>query len=238
VAKPLSSLPPEVEARLSGWEQLQYRLSHVKAPTLRPTITISRQFGCEGFPLAERLKVLFEAASSEPWAIYDKTLIEKVSDEHGISMTLLQGLGDMSRALEVLGLHPSNHVTHDEAFARVAKYIVQIAEVGNAIIVGRGGAILCTGLRNSYHFRLEGSLDWRIASMAKRLDISPAEAAETVKTNTKLREKFISHCLGADITQAHHYDAVFNNERHSVEEIAQAILAYVRSAWKEKGYFK
>lgn len=238
MAKSLSSLPPEVETRLSGWEQLQYRLSHQKVPKLRPTLTLSRQFGCEAFPLAERLKVLFEEAAGEPWAIYDKTLIEKVADEHNIPMNLLKNLGDMSRALELLGLHPSNHVTHDEAFARVSKYLVQIGEVGNAVIVGRGGAILCAGLRNSYHFRLEASLDWRIASMAKRLDISLAEAAETVKANTKLREKFISHCLGVDITEVRHYDAVFNNERHGVEEIAQAIFGYVRSAWKEKGYFK
>jgi len=238
VSKALSSLPPAVENRLAGWEQLQYRLSLTPEPRLRPCITISRQFGCEGFPLAERLKGLFEQVSKEPWAIYDKSLIEKVADEQGISLNLLNRLGDMSRALESLGLHPAGHVTHDEAFAKISKHLVKIAGVGNAIIVGRGGATLCAGMRNCYHFRLQAGVEWRIESIMKRLEVSRLEAEETVKTGSKLREKFVSQCLGEDITQLKHYDAVFNNERHSVEEIAQAILAYVRSAWPEKGYFK
>lgn len=238
MSKALSSLPPEVEHRLSGWEQLQYRLSLTQEPRLRPSLTISRQFGCEGFPLAERLKTLFEKASGEPWNIYDKTLIERVSEEQGISMNLLQRLGDMSRALEALGLHPSGHVTHDEAFAKVAKHLLKIARVGNAVIVGRGGASLCAGLKNCYHFRLEAGEAWRVASLMKRLEVSRSEAEETVKAGSKLRERFVSQCLGEDITQHRHYDAIFNNERHSVEEIAQAILSYVRSGWAEKGYFK
>jgi len=238
VSKALSSLPPAVENRLAGWEQLQYRLTLTPEVRLRPSITISRQFGCEGFPLAERLKDLFEKASGEPWNIYDKSLIEKVSEEQGISLNLLKRLGDMSRALESLGLHPSGHVTHDEAFAKVAKHLVKIARVGNAVIVGRGGATLCAGLKNCYHFRLEASEEWRVGSIMKRLETSRAEAEEAVKAGSRLREKFVSQCLGEDITQHKHYDAIFNNERHSVEEVAQAILAYVRSAWQEKGYFK
>ena len=42
----------------------------------------------------------------------------------------------------------------------------------------------------------------------------------------KLREKFISQSLGEDITALKHYDAVFNNEHHSVRETAAAILAH------------
>jgi len=238
VSKALSSLPPEVEHRLAGWEQLQYRLAHAQGVKLRPSLTISRQFGCEGFPLAEHLKALFEQASGEPWNIYDKSLIEKVSEEQGISIHLLQRLGDMSRSLEALGLHPSGHVTHDEAFAKVAKRIVEIAGVGNAVIVGRGGAALCANLKNCFHFRLEASFRWRVGSMMKRLEMTETEAEEMVKTGSRLREKFVSQCLGMDITQVSHYDAVFNNERYTTSDIAQAILAYVRSAWPEKGYFK
>jgi hypothetical protein len=59
-----------------------------------------------------------------------------------------------------------------------------------------------------------------------------------VKTNSKLREKFISQSLGEDITALKHYDAVFNNEHHSVRETAAAILAYVKTGWQGKGYFK
>ena len=238
MSRPLSSLPPSIEHRLSGWIRIQERLSQHEEPRIRPTITLSRQFGCEGFPLAERLKILMEESSAEPWNIYDKTLLEKVALEEGISMDLLKKLGDITRRLEALGLNAPGHVTHDAAFEKVAKYLLEIAKVGNAVIVGRGGAILCHELKNSFHFRLEASFEWRVQSIMKRLELPQKEAEETVKTNSKLRDKFISQCLGANVGDLQHYDAVFNNERHSVEAMAQAITAYVKQAWEDKTYFK
>jgi hypothetical protein len=65
-----------------------------------------------------------------------------------------------------------------------------------------------------------------------------AEAEELVRTQSKLREKFISECLHADITSSHWYDAVFNNERQQVETIAQACLRLVVCGWPEKDVFK
>lgn len=237
MSKPISSLAPSVEQRLSAWENIQYRLGQPPARRIRPTLTISRQFGCEGFPLAERMKELMEAASGEPWNIYDKTLIEKVSEDEGISLRLLKNLGDMSRAIESLGLYSSAHVTHDEAFAKVAKCLVEIAQVGNAILVGRGGAILCKGMANCFHVRLVAGLEWRTDSIARRLALSPKEAGAMVRENSKLREKFISERLDADVTDPAHYDAIFNNERHDVEAIARAVLAYMKSAWSDPVYF-
>ncbi len=238
MARSLSSLSPSIERRLAGWEQIQYRLAHAPEPKIRPTLTLSRQFGCEGFPLAEHLKALFEEATGESWNIYDKSLIEKVAQDEDISLQLLKNLGDMSHMLEALGLHPSTHITHDAAFEKVAKAIVQIAALGNAVIVGRGSSILCRDLRNCFHFRLEASFDWRVASIMKRLDVERKEAEEMVKTNTKLREKFVSQCLGETVSDLKHYHAIFNNERQTIREIGAAILAYVRQGWTEKGTFK
>jgi cytidylate kinase len=238
VARSYSSLPPGVEQRLAGWTRIQEGLAKQPEPRIRPTITISRAFGCDGFPLAERLKGLMDHASSELWNIYDKSLIEKVAEDERISLTLLQNLGDMSRAIEAYGLLPKHYITHDEAFNKVAKYITQIAGVGNAIIVGRGGAILCQGMKNCFHFRLEASFEWRVASMAKRLDISVHESEKLVKSNSKAREQFLRECLGAKDGDIANYDAIFNNEHHSVDDIAAAILAYVKQAWEDKRYFK
>lgn len=238
MSKPYSSLSPSIEQRLAGWEQIQYRFAHAHKPKIRPTITISRQFGCEGFPLAEYLRGLLEDASGEPWNIYDKALIEKVAHDEDISLRLLKNLGDMSHTLEALGLYSSTHMTHDEAFDKVAKAILQIAAMGNAVIIGRGSPILCKSMKNCFHFRLAASLEWRVASIMKRLDMPREEAEDLVKTNTRLREKFISQCLGEDITDLTHYCAVFNNGAHSIHEIGAAILAYVRSGWLGEGYFK
>lgn len=238
MTKPLSSLAPDIERRLAGWVKIQER--NVLPAELRicPTITLSRQFGCEGFLVAERLKALIEEASGEPWNIFDKSLIELVAKEEDIPISLLRRLGDMSRAVDAFGLHSAEHVTHDMAFDKVGRYLVQIARLGNAIIVGRGSAILCKSLKNCFHFRLIGGHDWRVATFAKRVGLSREEAEVQVKECENQRERFVTQCLGEDVTDPRFYDAVFNNERRSVDEISQAILACVRHAWEDKKYFK
>lgn len=237
VSTPNAPLPPSVEQRLSAWVNLQERFARAPAPRIRPTITLSRQYGCEGFPLALRLQELFQEATCEPWNIYDKALVERVSREEHIPLQLLRHLGDLSRRLESLGLDGAGHVTHDEAFAKVASLLVQIAGVGNAVVVGRGGAVLCKGLRNCFHFRLVAPVDDRVASLVRRLGLPVGEATRRVKEESKGREEFIKTCLHANVADPVHYDAIFNSARHDLEDIAQAILAYVQSVWEDPTTF-
>lgn len=231
-------LPPSVEQRLSAWVSLQERFARTPVPRIRPTITLSRQYGCEGFPLAHRLQELFQAATDEPWNLYDKSLIDRVSREEHIPIQLLRNLGDLSRRLEVLGLDGVGHVTHDQAFSKVAELLVQIAGVGNAVIVGRGGALLCKGMRNCFHFRLVAPFETRVASLVRRLELPLEEATRRVKVESKARDEFIKSCLKADVADPLHYDATFNGGRHDLEDIAQAILAYVIHAWEDPTTFQ
>ena len=238
MAKLLSSAAPDIEQRLAGWMKIQERHVSPAGIKLRPAITLSRQFGCQGFPLAERLKTLFEDASGEPWNIFDKSLIEMVAKQEGISLSLLQRLGDMSRVIETFGLHSPRLVTHDLAFDKVARYVVQIAKLGNAIMVGRGAAILCKGFPNCYHFRLIGSHEWRVSNYAHQAGLSREEAEAEVAVNGERRDKFVSHCLGQNLADPQFYDAIFNNDRRGIEEISHAILAFVRNAWEDRKYFQ
>lgn len=237
MAKPFESLIPSIEHRESAWLRMRERVSRTQQGPLHPTITLSRQYGCEAYPLALRLKDLLEASTGQHWTVFDKALVEKVASDEKLSRELLSRLGDESHAVDVLRTH-FGYLTHNDAYTTLVKHLVQIAMVGCAIIVGRGGAVVCQDLKNCFHFRLVGSLDFRIATIARRLEISLAEAEELVRTQSKLREKFISGCLHADITSAHWYDAIFNNERQNVDTIAQACLHLMSNGWPDHAYFR
>jgi cytidylate kinase len=222
------SLPATVEERITGWiriQEAQRRQARPKPPA--PTITLSRQFGCEGFPLCLSLKEQLEAASQEPWTIFDRSLIERVAADSGLTRQLFSNLGDETRMLEQLGFHPRGALTGSEAYRKIALFVARVARDGHAIIMGRGGAILCAGLANAYHFRLVAGLEWRVASLASRAHLAQAEAAHLVKKQGQQRARFIYDALGADVEDPRHYDALFNNERHSVPVIAAAIVAFV-----------
>jgi hypothetical protein len=227
-------LIPSIERRLSAWVTVSDRRALRTPADRRPTITISRQFGCEGFPLAEQLEARFESLTGEDWTIYDKALLEVVSDRDRLAPSLLEGLGDPARQLGAFAFLVPGYVPQSRVFDHVKKHMVQVADAGNAIIIGRGGAIITQKMGNCFHFRLVASLDFRVASMAKRLEITEAEALKLVRINELARENFIQECLGASPADASYYDAVFNNARHGVHEIANAIVAYVSAAWKKQ----
>jgi hypothetical protein len=229
MSQPLLALPSSVEERITGWIRIQEAQKlRPKAPG--PTITLSRQFGCEGFPLALALKAQLEAGTRTSWTIFDRALIDRVAADEGLSRRLLADLGDAPQLLEGLGFHPRGLLTTDQAFRKIAPFIAKVAREGHAIIMGRGGAILCAKLPNAFHFRLVAGFAWRVATLARRTGLSNEEAVALVKTQGRLRARFIQEALGADVEEASHYDALFNNEHHTVDAMAAAIVAYVRQA--------
>jgi hypothetical protein len=237
MGRPLMTLAPSIDRRLSTWEAIQDRLTKQQPARPRPTITISRAFGCEGFPLAGRLATLFQDATSEPWNVYDKALIEAVANREGVSVKLLERLGDAARGLETLGILPSDYFQQLDALNALSRHLMMVAGLGSAVIVGRGGAVLTQRLKNCFHFRLDASFEFRVASIAKRLELSPAEAEEVVRVNGDQRDRFIAEHFKVKATDLSPYDAIYNNERHTVDEVAASIVGYVRQAWPEKELF-
>jgi hypothetical protein len=237
MSKTFDSLIPSIELREQAWLQARGRLAHTRPAPIHPSVTISREYGCEGFPLAQHLQGLLEDASGKAWTIFDKALVDKVATDEQVSRELLARLGDESHAQDVLRTH-FGYLTHDDAYAQVVKHLVLLAASGCAIIVGRGGAIACQDLKNCFHFRLVGSFAFRCQALARRLELPLPEAEYLVRTQSKLREKFISQCLHEDITATRWYDAVFNNERQSVETIAQACLRMIVCGWPDRDLFK
>ncbi|HEY3383935.1 MAG TPA: cytidylate kinase-like family protein [Vicinamibacterales bacterium] len=238
MSKSYGQLIPSVERRLSTWVSLSEKYAGSVPLGSRPTVTISRRFGCEGYPLSEQIKTLLEARTGETWIIYDKALLELVSQDENLSVQLLRDLGGPSRSLDTIGFLVPGYRPQDEVFRHIPKHIVRIAEAGNAIIVGQGGAIITQQLENCYHFRLDASFEFRVASMSRRLEISEDEARKLVRKNQEARDRFLEDCLHVSVSDVSLYDAVFNNARHTVTEIAQSIAAYVLEGWRSAAHLR
>ena len=63
-------LIPSVEKRISAWKDIKEKKVDLTESS-PANITISREFGCEGYPLAESLRDLLEKQSGSKWMIYD-----------------------------------------------------------------------------------------------------------------------------------------------------------------------
>jgi len=239
MARNIAEVTPTIEQRLAGWVAIHERQDVGTGARVRPTITLSREFGCEAFAVAACLEPMLADATGEPWTIFDRALIERVASDTEIAPRILTRLGDMPRAFEALGFHPEGiPLTQDAVYHKLVRCLVPLAQAGNAIIIGRGGAVLCQALENCFHFRLVASLDWRVRAYARRMDMPIDEARRTVVELSAMRAAFLARNLGTSADDPKYYDAIFSNERLTIDGIARAIVAHVRGAWRERSLFR
>lgn len=225
-------LVPSIENRLTGLIEVSRRAKMEGDMTskkiVKTTVTISREFGCEAYPTAEKLKKILEESSGEPWALVDRTLIDEVARHHDLEADILQNLGKRPRWLDdMLSSLSTKWKNERDHYQLLAQKIVSIAAGGNAIIVGMGGAIITQSMKNCLHFRIFASMECKIDSIAKRAKVSPAEAVEMIEKRQKAREKFVRDFLDKDINDIHFYHLLFNNDRNSPEIMAATMASHL-----------
>jgi len=225
-------LVPSIETRLAGLIEVSRRAKMADAKAVKQqgkqTLTLSREFGCEAYPTAEKLKEILEETTGEVWVIVDRALVDEVARHHDLEADLLHNLGKRPRWLDdMLSSLSSKWKNERDYFQLLAQKIVAIASGGNAIIVGMGGALVTQSLSNCYHFRIFGSLEYRIDSIARRAKVSHAEAVEMIEKRQKAREKFVRDFLDKDINSIHHFHQLFNNDHNSADIMAETIAFYL-----------
>src|SRR6185369_11235136 len=228
-------LVPSIDTRLGALLEINRRkdedsASRVKATKARPAITISREFGCEAFPMAESLKEQMEKMTGQEWVVMDKSLLEEVARHHNLSEKMLHGLGEKNRLLdEMLATFTPRWKSEKDYFRLLCKQMFSLAEKGNVIIVGRGSAIVTQHLKNCYHFRMFASTAFKVRSIARRLGISEAEAESHIEKKQHQRDAFIRDFLDQDARDMRFYNMIFNNDKNTPIRIAQTIAEYVTS---------
>ena len=233
---PEKELIPSIDMRLSALLEVnrrreQEREALGKAQKSRPTISLSREFGCEAYPVAECLRELLEKKSGETWVVMDKALLEQVARNNNLSEAILQKLGEKNVFLdEMLSTFTPRWKSDKDYFRLLCHYIVSLASTGNVIIVGQGSAFITQSLKNCHHFRLYASQQYKIRSIAHRLNISSEEAEKLIVTKQRQRDTFIRDFLDRDAHDLSVYNLVFNNDKNTPEKIAHTIMEYVLSA--------
>lgn len=233
---PDNLLIPSVDLRIGGLEEFNRRqkekaATQHKRPKPRPCLTLSREFGCEGYPVAEQLLSVMQQRTGDQWVLIDRAIMDEVARRHNISEEILHHLGEKNRVLtEVLATFSPRWKSDHEHFQLLCRHVIALAEQGNVIIVGMGGAVITRHIEHSYHFRIYGSLPFKTASIATRLGISHEDAERMVEKKQRERDRFIRNFLGQD---GHHpglYDLLFNNDRNKPERIVRTIADYVLAA--------
>jgi cytidylate kinase len=195
------------------------------ATTRALTVALTREAGCPGTSISR------EIGAQLGWPVYDHELLERIAEEMGYRVELLESLDERRQSwiLECLqGLSSAASPTEGKYVRHLSETLLSLGALGECVIVGRGAAQLlppATTLR----VRLVGELADRIASASERLGISRAEAEKWVSKKDRERTDFIKAHFQKDPTDLRQYDLILSTTRWSVAACADLIVRAVRS---------
>lgn len=226
-------LIPSIEKRLGALIESSRRntLEHEAGNQSRAkklSITISREFGCEAYPMAECLQNLMMKKTGDDWAIMDRGLLEEVARRTDLSEKILKNLGAKAGFLdEMLATFTPTWRTEKDHFRLLSHHIISLASAGNVILVGRGSASVTQSMKNCYHFKIFASMEYKIHSIARRMELSDEEAEKLIINKQQERNMFLKAFLNQDGKDLSLYHIVFNNDKSRAEKIASTIMEYL-----------
>ena len=190
-----------------------------------PCLTISRQCGIDISKLCESLVKEFSRYYDTEWAYFDKQLIQKVLLDHNLPERVQKFFSEekiptLSQMLnELLGIHPPLR----KLFKDMVRTVLNLAEFGNVILVGRGSNIITAHLKNSFHIRLVASLDYRISTLSKVMKIKSDEAKRIINNEEKNRKVFVSKNFHQELENPLLYNFTIDIEKFTFNELLNQI---------------
>lgn len=198
--------------------------------TLPFFITISREFGCDGVPLAQYVcKELNRGEDHLPWVIHDRHSLLKIADQAELNDDMMALLDQYGHS-EIQGYLQEAIFGQKSQFMVVqtmAKIIRVLARRGHGVFLGRGASVLTKDLPRGVHIRLFAPFDWRVDNFAKSQGIDRDLARKTVQKNQDIREGFLKTYLAESITNPLLYDIMINRKRVGWQTAADTVLAII-----------
>ena len=193
-------------------------------------ITISREFGSGGRSVgrmvAEKLGIPF----------YDKELVDQVALESGFAPTFVEEHGEHApgKSLFSYAFAPqgvpgimNGMSTADFLWNIQCSVILQLADQGPCVIVGRNADYILKDRDDCLHVYVHADMDFRADRIVRLYGESEKSPAARLQEKDKRRRVNYQHYTGRTWGQAQNYDICLNSSSLGIEQCAQTIVNMV-----------
>ncbi len=198
-------------------------------------LTIGREFGSGGKYIGERL------AKELNMKFYDAELIERVSQERNIDIHLLNENDEKHKksfwyTLAMASLSMSDSVnsltelpSDDKYFIEQAKVIEEIADEGNAIIIGRCSNVILKNRKNIINLFVYSSDEkFKIARKMEFAGLDEKKAIKLMHKKDKERAAYYNYYTNQTWGARDSYDLLVDSSKLGIENTIQFIKDYVK----------
>jgi cytidylate kinase len=231
-----ANLEARIAAHVHAWEKAKER-GQPLAPETYPFVTISREFGCEGAPLALRLQEILNERCRPffTWVAYDQELLDKVAEELHLARGLVESIDGHRRneMSELFDTILNKRVEEAIVFRKLAEVVRSLAIHGHTILVGRGSYLITQDLRTGMHVRLVAPRDWRIHKIMVDRNVPYAEAQRIVEQGEREREQYLRTFFIQDREHPFVHDLTIDNSRFNLAQIAEIVFTALGARFGE-----
>jgi cytidylate kinase len=180
-------------------------------------ITFSRKMGTKGTEIAKLV------AKELKYAFYDTEDIEKKAEEMGFLDDVREVNGKVPPPLKrFFSCRP------EICLDRLYVVIYELARLGSAVILGRGGNMLFRSLPYALHVRVIASQDKRVRNLVER-GYKREAAVMVMEKSDHERESFIRFAFHRDWDNPELYDIVLNMDKLTVNTAADMVVCAARA---------
>ncbi|MHC5082779.1 MAG: cytidylate kinase-like family protein [Planctomycetota bacterium] len=192
-----------------------------------PYITISRQWGCDGYGLGQLLSdKLNERDEDSRWKLYQKEMLKQLAEDTGLTEEILEKerkakpslVKDFLRGLKKSGIPDGYEIRNN-----ITMMVRTIAFEGHAIIIGQGGTAATADLAGGLSIRVVAPKDWRVARICMREKLDKQTASMKIDEIEKDRQH-LRVLYEKQNSREPAFNLVFDNSVLSNDQIVDIIL--------------
>lgn len=188
-------------------------------------ITISRQFGSLGRPIAKKLAERLEIA------YYDREIVDRTAKELNMSVSEIVELEESVKGVFFqmkypLGLGTSS--VRDKIFENQKRIIKELAEKESCIIVGRCADSILSQYENTLHIYIYAPDDVRFETCKKEFGMDPVEAKRMMLEVDKARERYHMEYAGYLPSDPKYKDLLIDSSILGIDNTVTLLENYVK----------
>lgn len=188
-------------------------------------VCIARESGAGGGTLGRML------AHRLGWSLYDESIVETIAQRMEVPIEQVKALDELSPSIVqdwLLPLREEHYAPLEAYLDHLAKLVLSIGQVGDAVIVGRGAGFMLPRA-STLSVRVVAPRKDRAVRLAERQGISQRTARRMAQDLDQRRDKFVRTMFRVDPRDPHRYDLVLDSASLGLPIAAQIIAGAVEA---------
>lgn len=200
----------------------------------RYVVTITRQFGSMGRPIARKMAEMLGIE------YYDRDLVDQAAEKLNLPVSVISEVEEKANSLSknpffrmASPLGSGTTTTQDKIFEAQQNIIKFLAEKETCVIVGRCADFTLSEMENAIHIYIYASYEARLEHCIKDLGMEEDEARRMMAAVDKARESYYMNFAGYMPDDKSHKDILIDSSLLGVEGTAEYLVELVKKKFGE-----